>query len=130
MFDHASPADVLVLFAGLFALASGIGMILGPRHYDGFIDELERSNGFVILSGLLAFLIGALFLSFQGGWARPSSVAAGIIGWLSLAEGIFLLVLPGAYRALVRRVVLGGHVRAMGGVAVALGLVCLFLALS
>jgi hypothetical protein len=130
MFTDASPADVLVLFAGLFALAAGTGMILCPRHYDTFADELQTSSALILVSGVLAFLIGALFLAFQGGWARGSSVAAGIIGWLSLAEGVFLLALPDAYRALIRRVVKAGRVRAMGVLAIGLGLLCLFLALS
>jgi len=81
---------------GLYLVAISIGMLANRRRTMATIDEMARSDPWMLFSGMVATTAGlAVVLGHQvwSGGALP--VVVTIMGWAALLKGVMLLLVPG-----------------------------------
>ena len=88
-----SDAHILQLL-GLIYITFGLGAIINKTHYRNLMAEAPRNLLYMLLSGMLAFIIGFLIVRYHNTWTCTWSVLVTIIGWLSLIKGILIIVTP------------------------------------
>lgn len=119
------PADVpawIALFLGLYALAAGVGEFRAPGGWNAMLLDFERSPGLRFLVGFACVALGAaVYLASPwraGDWL---AIAINILGGLTVAEGLLVLVAGDRFLAFARRLV-GNAARLWAGVYVLFGL--------
>lgn len=120
----------IALFAGLYALAAGVGEVRSPNTWWMMLKELERSPALRFVTGLVTLAIGATIYLVNpwvpGDWL---SVAVSVIGGVAVAEG--LLILAAGERFLhLARAVLGRASRAWAAFSLLFGVAAMLVALS
>jgi uncharacterized protein YjeT (DUF2065 family) len=109
----------LSLWLGLWFIAAGFGALLRGDRWRDLIDELERSPGLALVTGALAFTIGAVIVTLHNLWTDPAAITVSLVGWASVVEGVVLLAVPDLWVRVARPLV--GMPRLWGGFALALG---------
>jgi len=120
----------IALFAGLYALAAGVGELRSPNTWWMMLKELERSPALRFVTGLVTLAIGATIYLVNpwvpGDWL---SVAVSVIGGVAVAEG--LLILASGERFLhLARAVLGRASRVWAACSLLFGVAAILVALS
>jgi hypothetical protein len=88
-----TDAQILQLL-GIVYLAVGIGVLLNPQFYKKLLDDYSENLAVVYLGGLIALAIGYLLTTFHNIWVKDWPVIITLIGWIALAKGLLILVLP------------------------------------
>jgi hypothetical protein len=79
---------------GLAYFSMGVGMLVNPKFFKNIMYDLEHSTANVYYGGLICLAIGFPLVSFYNVWDLDSSLIITLLGWLSLAKGIALLMIP------------------------------------
>lgn len=80
---------------GLYLVLVGISGLASPQRWSGAMQELERSPGLVLVTGLVAFLVGVTIVTIHRTFADPLSVIVTVIGYAALVKGALLIAVPG-----------------------------------
>ncbi len=75
-------------------LALGVGGFVNRKHFMGLIDGFKASYAVILISGILALLVGLLMLRFHNLWVADWRVIITVFAWIALLKGLMLLVLP------------------------------------
>ena len=108
---------------GLYLALMGAVMIVKPQAMREFIAAFGDQRALLYLLGALRVLIGLAIVLGHNRWSGPLPIVITLLGWISLARGIAMLLLP----AEIERKVLAcfqrsGPYYAAAIVAIALGL--------
>ena len=130
MAENSDVSAWIALFAGLYALAVGVGELRSPNTWWIMLKEYERSPALRILTGFAALVVGAAIYLVNpwvpGDWL---SITVSAIGGVAVAEG--LLILAAGERFLhFARSLLGRTARAWAGFAVLFGIAAVLAGLS
>lgn len=75
-------------------LALGVGGFVNRKHFMELIAGFNASYAVILISGVIALLVGLLMLRFHNIWVADWRVIITIFGWIALIKGLTLLVLP------------------------------------
>ncbi len=79
---------------GPLYLVATLGWVMNRDFYKKMIAEFSGNHSVMYISGILAFLFGAVILIFNNVWRADWQVLITIIGWLGLLKGLTILVFP------------------------------------
>ena len=79
---------------GLYLLLVCTGVLLNRRHFPRLIKEFSESLAIVVLSGFIALVLGLLMVVSHNVWSADWRVIITILGWLTLAKGVFRIMAP------------------------------------
>ena len=116
--------DVSILLARLIGplyLVAGIGLLLNRDHYREMLRSLPANSLLYYLSGFLALIFGLAILQFHNLWVADWRVILTLLGWLGVAKGVLLLVLPQAAMRLTASLTHGSLLLGSAVVALLLG---------
>lgn len=85
---------VLAKIFGLYFLAIGLAFIINPDRFKSLYRKVMKDEGFLLIGGIVALLIGAVVISVHNVWIREWPVLVTILGWWSFVKGFALLVYP------------------------------------
>ncbi|MCB1134785.1 MAG: hypothetical protein KDK78_00845 [Chlamydiia bacterium] len=86
-----------IIFAKIFAIyfcAIGLAFLVRPGGAASMYDRVLKDEGLLLLSGLIALVIGAIIVSFHNIWVPAWPVAITILGWWAVLKGWLLLAWP------------------------------------
>lgn len=120
-----SRAEFVEWFVATAMIVVGASLLLRARVWITALSGLIRHPATPIISGLYATLMGLFVVLSHNVWTSDLRVIVTVIGWIALASGVVLLIIPEAYAALLKRVpittkfvALRGFVRVLLGGAV------------
>ena len=90
----AASTAWLSILLGIYLLAGGFGAVLRGHLWGEIIDEFDRSPGLVAVTGVVAFVVGAIVVSVHNVWTSPAAILVSAAGWIACAEGLSLLAVP------------------------------------
>ena len=79
---------------GLFYLAMGLGMLADPRFYKEMINKMIDNEAVFFVTGLLIFIMGYFLVAYLNIWIGGWTIIITIFGWLTLLEGLMMIVIP------------------------------------
>ncbi|MBI1234104.1 MAG: hypothetical protein GC208_06335 [Alphaproteobacteria bacterium] len=104
MFADAGMTAVFAFFFGLFMVAAGIGLVLDPKLYDRFPEELRNSGLLGYIAAIVVFTIGAFTIALHNDWSSWLAVLVSLIGWAALIEGVLMLAVRRGFAAIIARI--------------------------
>ena len=84
---------VLAKFWGWYLIIFFLILSLNPKRIKQTFDDLKDQK-FLILSALIAIIIGLLNIVFHNIWEPNYKIIITLIGWFSLFIGLALFILP------------------------------------
>jgi hypothetical protein len=84
----------LAKLIGPAVLAVGLGILCSKNYYAKAYRNLEKETIALLVSGLLALVIGIAIVGNHNVWDNPLAGFVSLIGWLSIAKGLLLIVFP------------------------------------
>lgn len=121
-----NAVEFIALLLGSVYVVVGLGMLVDAERYGRMATEFASSPALVYLGGIMAFAAGVVIVYFHGAWTSDWRVIVTVIGWLALAKGVLLLVLPAPATRLWRPLLdASTRLRVMSIPVIALGLVLL-----
>lgn len=79
---------------GLYIVIVSLAMLLNRRQMLAVFAEMTASRPWMLFSGVVACAVGlALVLGHQV-WHGPLAILVTLAGWMALAKGVTLLLLP------------------------------------
>lgn len=118
----------LAVLIGLYELAAGLAGLTGRISWATMLDEFDRSPALTFMTGFMAFAIGGALILVHCLWTDLLAVIVSLIGWIALAEGLLLMIMPGPLVAFSRRLV--GNQKLISLLAAAFGLILIALGLT
>ena len=118
----------LAVLIGLYELSAGLAGLTGRINWAAMLDEFERSPTLTFVTGFMAFAIGGTLILVHCLWIDVLAVIVSLMGWIALAEGMLLMIMPGPLIAFSRRLV--GNQKLISMLAAAFGLVLIALGLT
>jgi len=79
---------------GLYLILIGISGLASPQRWRGAMEELDRSPGLTLITGLVAFALGATIVMAHRAFADPLSVIVTLAGYVALIKGALLIAVP------------------------------------
>ncbi|MEO8546810.1 MAG: DUF2065 domain-containing protein [Sphingomicrobium sp.] len=118
----------LAVLIGLYEFSAGLAGLTGRISWAAMLDEFERSPALTFVTGFMAFAIGGTLVLVHCIWTDLLAVIVSLIGWIALAEGLLLMIVPGPLLAFSRRLV--GNQKLVSLIAAAFGLILIALGLT
>lgn len=119
----------LALFYGALLILVGIS-VLQQKSFADIYGDLFRCKGLLWLAGLFTFVMGLVSLLLYREWSGGVGSLVTLFGWLTLIKGAALTLAPNATTRLYKHTLGTSMLGLAGIVAVALGLLCFYLALQ
>lgn len=72
----------------------GLGVLFNTTYYYKTTHSFMKDTGLMYVSGILALLVGVVFVLIHNNWTKDWTVIITLFGWLALVKGVLLLVFP------------------------------------
>ncbi len=118
----------LAVLIGLYELSAGLAGLTGRISWAALLDEFDRSPALTFVTGFMSFAIGGALILVHCLWTDVLAVIVSLIGWIALAEGLLLMIIPGPLIAFSRRLV--GNQKLISLLAAGFGLILIALGLT
>ena len=79
---------------GLYLVIVAPAALLNRKHFPRLIKEFSDSLAIVVLSGLVALVLGLLLVVSHNVWTADWRVIITLLGWLTLIKGIVRFAFP------------------------------------
>lgn len=89
--------DTSILIAkilGPLYVVSAFAWLFNQKTYGKMIADFSTQRGLLYITAILAFLFGAVILSFHNVWSSDWRIIITVLGYLGLLKGLTLLVFP------------------------------------
>ena len=110
-------SDLLGLFIGLYLVAGGVALLREPDLYRQIMVVLRENSAVGFLTGLIAFLIGAVIISVHARWDTVMAFIVSLFGWIALLEGLALIAARPEFLDFAGRLMLKGSALRIAAVA-------------
>jgi len=117
---------VLTEILGILFTVIGISMAVNRKTACAALQEITRDQGVLWLWGIMALIIGAVFVSLNNLWTSGLPLVVTIVGWIALVKGIFILFFPRAAVSLYRKCAKENIMVLCGFVVLIIGLILLY----
>ena len=88
-----SDAQIFQVFSIAY-ISIGIGFLINSDFYKKLFEDFAERTSMLYFGGMFALVIGYLIVAFHNTWTKDFSVIITVVGWISLAKGILILVWP------------------------------------
>ena len=123
--------NLLALFIGLYLVAGGVALIREPDFYRQALVGLRDDAVAGFVTGLVAFVIGAVIVSLHNTWDTVLAAFVSLIGWVALGEGLALIAVRRDFLELAARLAMKGTALTVVSLgAVVFGVLLVIVALS
>ena len=78
----------------LYMIAVGVGVLSGKLNISKMADDLEKSHGLALATGLFLLVLGALLVQYHNIWVKDWTVLITILAWAVLIKGLLLIAYP------------------------------------
>ncbi len=78
----------------LIYLPAGIGYLVSSEHYKIIVDTLLEPSYIIVLLGFLSVIAGLTMTEYHNIWQKNWRGAITLFGWLTLIQGIVILIFP------------------------------------
>lgn len=109
---------------GMVVVAVALAALVAPARMAAAIAEFGRSPGLILLSAIVAVILGVAMVSFHSRWSDFPAILVSLLGWAVLVKGIVLLAAPDALLKL------GGDVSRSHAIVRVWGVVALILGVA
>jgi uncharacterized protein YjeT (DUF2065 family) len=79
---------------GLYVLLVGISALVAPQRWSQIMDGLAGSPALTLITGVFTFALGVVLTRIHSVLTDPLAIVVTVIGWIALAEGALLIVVP------------------------------------
>ena len=119
----------LLVLIGVYEFAAGIAGLTRRISWLAILDEFDRSPALTLITGFMAFAVGAAINLGHHHWTDPLAIIVSLIGWIAMIEGVMLMVCPGPLLRFSRRpagnpILISVLATAFGLLLILLGLTC------
>lgn len=97
-----SDAQIFQLI-GIAYAAVGLGGLINKNTYNRLIEGFVDSPALLFVTGILALVMGFVLVAFHNVWVMGWTVIITLFGWIALIKGVMILVFPGFYNYLSRK---------------------------
>lgn len=87
---------------GPLYMLSAFAWLFNRNAYGEIIEEFAHNRALLYLSAILAFLFGAVILTFHNVWSSSWTVIITLLGLLGLVKGVSLIVFPASSMKLAK----------------------------
>ncbi|HEU0311290.1 MAG TPA: hypothetical protein VFR36_08750 [Sphingomicrobium sp.] len=95
MMTTAVPLTLyLLILIGGYELAAGLAGFTGRINFQAMIDEFGRSPSLAFMTGFIVYIIGGILVMVHHHWTDLPAIIVSAIGWIAVAEGLLIMVLP------------------------------------
>lgn len=115
---------------GIVFLVGGLNAVFWRKSMSAAIEGVSGSPALFWVWGFINLLFGAAIVALHGGWPSDWSVIITIIGWAGVLKGALLMFFPDFSKSLYRKSNTPAIIMLGGIVAILLGIVFLYAALS
>lgn len=98
---------------GPLYMLSAFAWLFNRNTYGQIIEEYTQNRALLYVSAILAFLFGAIILTFHSVWEPNWRTIITCLGLLGLLKGVSLIVFPGGSMQLAKWLI--GHQAVMAG---------------
>ncbi|ODR96755.1 hypothetical protein AUC69_14310 [Methyloceanibacter superfactus] len=113
-----STSTYIARLIGPLFLIMGLGMVVEGDTVRALSQEFLSNLSLIYLAGMLALVAGLAIVNAHNLWVADWRVLITLLGWLSIAGGIFRLLFPGKVQALGTGLVASPAAMIMGGIIV------------
>jgi hypothetical protein len=85
---------LLARLIGPLLVLVGVGVLFNRQHYATMMQRFLQNTELYYFSGVLAFLVGEVFILYHNLWVWDWRVVLTLIGWLSLLKGTMRIAFP------------------------------------
>jgi drug/metabolite transporter (DMT)-like permease len=125
-YNYMNITIVLAQVLGISFLVMGISMLVNKKTVLAALQEITREPGVLWLWGIIALLIGAVFVALNNVWTGGLPLFVTVMGWLALLKGVFILFFPRTAVAMYRKLEKESWLMAGGLVVLVIGLILLY----
>ena len=75
-------------------IVTALLLLSRPTLFDAIMDDMEKSPAFLFFSGMMALVIGTLWLLAHFSWGNFTDSVFTIIGILTVLKGVLLIIYP------------------------------------
>lgn len=108
-------AELIEWLLACALLVVGASLLLRARTWITALSGIASHPFTPLASGLYATLMGLLIVICHNIWVADMRVLVTLVGWLALASGVLLLMIPEAYSFILRRVPITPQLVALRG---------------
>lgn len=81
---------------------AGIGFLVNRQAFSEMVSEFLNSSGVIVMSGMMALLLGLVMVNAHNVWVADWPVIITIFGWLALIGGIMRITMTDTVRSIAR----------------------------
>ena len=129
LFKLEIPVNTSIAIArvlGIVLTVMGLSAAIDRKSVSAALEKVTQDRGFVWSWSFVILTLGAVIVVMNNVWTSGLPMLITILGWLTIAKGAFLLLLPGPATALYRKCNQDGVLIFGGVVACLLGLALLY----
>ena len=79
---------------GLYLILLGLSALVAPGRWRQVFDEFAASAALPLVTGIFAFVVGAMFIHIHSILRDPFAIIITAFGWVVLIKGALLIVVP------------------------------------
>lgn len=79
---------------GVVFVVIGLAFLIRLSHYQKVYKTIVKNEGLMIMSGLMALVIGVVLVLAHNVWVQSWEVLITILAWIAVVKGVLLLLLP------------------------------------
>lgn len=113
---------------GLIFFLFGLSMLVNKDFYVSYAKDVQKDRGHVLLGALINLVIGLSIVLSHIGWNSTEEIVVCIIGWAATVKGVTLVLVPGSYKKMAKKLASGSAVMAGGFISLVLGALISYLA--
>lgn len=114
-------SHLIAQMLGLIYIVVGIGILVDTPRYRKLMDEIQSNALVWYFGGVAALITGFLIVTFgPNTWTVTIEGLITLIGWIALAKGVLLLVMPSVLLSTARMWI--KNLQLASGIVIVLGL--------
>lgn len=111
----------LAQLMGPVMLAVGLGIFFSRAYYMKVYRHLENETLAVLMSGIVALVAGIVIVMNHNIWGGFIPTVVTLVGWLSIAKGLLLIIFPQVVDRIGDRLSVSGWFPVIGSIYALLG---------
>ena len=82
---------------------AGLGFLFNRRAFQEMASDFLESTGIIVMSGMLALVLGLAIVNAHNVWVADWPVIITIFGWLAIIGGIMRITMTDIVRSIARK---------------------------
>lgn len=81
---------------------AGLGFLVNRRAFQEMVSDFLESTGIIVMSGMLALVMGLAIVNAHNVWVADWPVIITIFGWLAVIGGVMRITMTDTVRSIAR----------------------------